>query len=190
MAKEYGAMPFFKKEVGEDGLETYVEVDDDAVLAETPAAQRMAEALKKANKEAKELRLAVKGKGDPNPDENTGGTPAPATPAAPVIDVDSLYETFRSRLTAEQQAAQQQEQARRDNLKAIAGKFKLKEDAIPLLEDSQNPERLAEHLAKTNYRFDDSAQGQDDPQATFQRQLKEIGSMVGLDGEEPDILTR
>lgn len=180
---------FYRKEVGDDGVETMVEVQEDDIVKSSEAFTKTAEALKKANKEAQKLRLEQK-KGDPSDDNNESGTPAPAVPQAPIIDEDALYQSFRNRLTAEEKAAQEAEDTRKAGLQALATKFKLKNDVLPLLEDSKNPERLAETLAKTNYRFDDSAQGEDDPKATFDRQIKEIGGLIGLDGTEPNILQR
>lgn len=171
---------YFRKVVGTDGTEVYEEVDETDIVESSEAFVKVKESLKKANKQAQRARLEVRQtpreeEEDDEPDQSA------RTPAPQALDTEALYAQFSERFRSELTTAQTAQQQKRDSLRAIADKFKLKFDEVAdVLEESANPEKLAEKLAKTSYRFEDSPAGEDDPQARFAEQVKRIEALVDI----------
>lgn len=172
-------MELFTKVVGDDGQERLEPVDLEAIVENSTRFARAAEALKQANKEAATLRIKFKDGVEPvaPPVEATA-----TSVTAPAIDLEQIVGTVRDRIRAEEQAAQEQRKQRTEQIRNIATKHGLTSDpeVIEALSLSQEPEKLAEVLARGKFRFDETLGGVPDRKTAFDDLLSRIDKRLDL----------
>jgi len=166
-------MSYFREITDDDGNVTYEKVEDVDVLSslEIPddvvynhtAYQKAVDESVKRRKKITELQeeLAALASVDDLPETEGEGvdTNTPANEPATPLDKDALYQEFRQRLVQEQQAEAAAAAERQTTLKGILKEHKLPDEMLSVLEHADNPQVVAEALAKSSYRFDDYVSG-------------------------------
>lgn len=175
-------MSYFRKTTNEAGEEVFEEVDlskeelpEAVVKAQKPFKEVLTQTIGR-RKKIDELEAAIEAykkpleeSETPDPVEQPKKVEAPAN--ASVVDPETLFKDFEARLAQKQADAELQRKTEQENLAAILKEYGLKSDAVEILNESKDPRKVAEKLAKSAYRFDEQSSGDPDK--------KQMDSAVG-----------
>lgn len=159
--------PIFKRVVGDDGKETFVEVKEATELPEelVKATPMYKQVLDESIKRRQIIQSLKKPVVVTNEDDTEVVADAPkeekpivATPAA--VDEDALFQKFETRLTAKQQAEKEAREKRETEITTALSANGLPEKMRAALETSTNPNETAKIIAQAGYRFDDVEAGE------------------------------
>lgn len=156
---------YFAEQTDDDGNVTYilvesVEVTDEQMFAD-PRYKKVQDSDIKRRKKIRALNAQVKELevDDPPEDETEDDTEETEKPTPPTMTSQEIIDAAIAAIDKRDVDARTVATARTTELAAIMEKHKLKKEALPLLEQSNDPEAAAELLGRSAYGFEDTDGG-------------------------------
>ena len=175
---------YFAEQTDDDGNVTYilvesVEVTDEQMFAD-PRYKKVQDSDIKRRKKIRALNAQVKElEVDDPPEDDTEETEKP-TP--PTMTSQEIIDAAIAAIDKRDVDARTVATARTTELAAIMEKHKLKKEALPLLEQSNDPEAAAELLGRSAYGFEDTDGGDPGDQGSdLDGTISNVYKSLGLD---------